>query len=333
MFENIRFADPLFLLLLLSVPFLFYYEKYIKKRSSISFSSIKTIKQASKKKFNFRFIPLLLRLLTISLFIITLARPQIGQANTEVSTEGIDIMLAIDTSGSMQAIDLKINNDAVTRLDVVKKVVNEFVAKRTNDPTGLVVFGTEAFTQCPLTLDTNILTQFVNNLEIGMAGDSTSIGNAIALSVNRLKESKSKSKVVILLTDGSNTSGKLQPEKAAEIAATYGVKVYTIGVGTSGRIPFRQNTLFGPQVVYGQADLDEKTLKLIADKTGGIYYRAKNTEELEKIYNDIDRLEKSEVKVKRYMEYKELFSYALFPAILLLLLEIILSNTRFLRIP
>ncbi|MBC7474545.1 MAG: VWA domain-containing protein [Candidatus Sericytochromatia bacterium] len=335
MLENIRFANPLFLFILLIIPFLFYYEKYLKKYASIKFSSIGTLKLAKKeKRFNWRFIPLFLRLLTISLFIITLARPQIGQANSEVLTEGIDIMLAIDTSGSMAAVDLTIGQDRATRLDVVKKVVKDFVAKRTTDPTGLIVFGTEAFTQCPLTLDTNILNQFVGTLEIGMAGDSTSIGNAIGLAVTRLKDAKkSKSKVIILLTDGANTSGKVAPDKATEIAVTYGIKIYTIGIGTSGKIPFVQNTVFGPQIVYGEADLDEKALKIIADKTGGMYYRAKNTNELEKIYGDINKLEKSEVKIKKYMDYKELFSYFLIPALLFLLLEIILSNTRFLRIP
>src|SRR5690606_35546600 len=161
-----------------------------------------------------------------SLFIITLARPQKVKATAEVLTEGISIILALDTSGSMKAVDLELKGERVTRLEVVKNVVNNFIQRRVNDPIGLVVFGTSAFTQCPLTQDYNILTQFINNLEIGMAGESTSIGNAIGLSVKRLREVPGKSKIVILLTDGSNTSGKLDPEKAAEIAVKSGIKVY-----------------------------------------------------------------------------------------------------------
>lgn len=334
MLNNFRFQDPLFLSLLILIPLLVFYELKIKKYPSIQFSSIKVLKAVrEERKISFKNLPLFLRVLTLTLFIITIARPQEGKATSEVISEGINTVLSIDTSGSMAAIDLELYNDRVTRLEVVKNVVKEFVSKRINDPTGLVVFGTEAFTQCPLTLDTNILNQFIDNLEIGMAGDSTAIGSAIGLAVNRLKDVKGKSKVIVLLTDGSNTAGRLQPDKAAEIAAGYGIKVYTVGVGTTGRIPFVQNTFLGPQIVYGEADLDEKTLKMIADKTKGKYYRAKNFEELKQIYSDIDRLEKSEVKTKNYMEYKELFLWFLMPGVLTMLLEIILRNTRFLRIP
>ncbi len=329
-----QFSDPLFLLILVLIPFLVYYELKIKKYPSLKFSDINTLKIVRKeRKINFKNIPLFLRILTVIFFTLALARPQEVKSNAEVISEGVNTILAIDTSGSMAAVDLKINDERVTRLEVVKNVVSEFVAKRVNDPTGLVVFGTDAFTQCPLTLDRNILTQFVNSLEIGMAGDSTAIGSAIGLAVTRLKDVEAKSKVIILLTDGSNTAGKVLPDKATEIASGYGIKIYTVGVGTTGRIPFIQNSVFGPQIVYGEADLDEKTLQLIAFKTGGKYYRAKNIEELKSIYNDIDKLEKSQIKVKNYMEYKELFIWFLFPALLFMGLEIILRNTRFLRIP
>lgn len=334
MLNNFRFESPIFLLLLLLIPFLVYYEFKIKKVPSIKFSSIKVLKTVSnERKLSFKHLPIFLRLITITLLILTISRPQEVKATSEIISEGINIVLGIDTSGSMAAVDLQINEDRVTRLDVVKRVVKEFVSKRINDPTGLVVFGSEAFTQCPLTLDTNILTQFIDNLEIGMAGQETAIGNALGLSVNRLKDIKGKSKVIILLTDGSNTAGKVLPDKAAEIAAGYGIKVYTVGVGTTGKIPFVQNSFLGPQIVYGQADLDEKTLKMIADKTKGKYYRAKNFEELRQIYDDIDKIEKTQVKTKNYMEYKELFLLFLFPSIFTMLLEIILRNTRFLRIP
>lgn len=328
------FATPIFFSLFLLLPFFIYYELKIKKYPAIKFSSIRIIKVVkSKKKFSPKIILLLLRVLTLSFLIFALARPQIVKNSTEIMSEGINMMLAIDTSGSMQAIDMQIDKDTVTRLDVVKNVVRDFVVNRKNDPTGLIVFGTEAYTQCPLTLDTNILNEFVNNLDIGVAGEQTSIGNALSLAVNRLKELKAKSKVVILLTDGANTAGRIPPDKAVEIAKTFNVKVYTVGVGTTGKIPFIQKTPFGNQIVYGEADLDEKTLKMIADKTSGKYYRAKNKEELKKIYQDIDKLEKSDVKVKNYLDAKEVFYYFLIPALITLLLEVFLSNTRFLRIP
>ena len=334
MFDTFRFESPLFLLILLVIPLLLFYDKRFKKHPTIKYSSIKIIKLTQKKKiFTSKVILNTLRMLSITLFIISLARPQLAKSTAEVLTEGVSVMLTLDTSGSMQAIDMEIDKNTVTRLEVVKKVVKEFISKRTNDPTGLIVFGSESYTQCPLTLDTNMLTEFVNGLEIGMAGQQTAIGNSLTLAVNRKKNTNAKSKVIILLTDGANTAGQIPPEKAAEIAATYQIKVYTIGIGTTGKIPFLQDSFLGPQVVYGNADLDEQTLKMIANKTNGKYFRAKNTEELQKIYNEIDKLEKTEVKIKKYMQYKELFSYFLIPAILLLLLEIILANTKFLRIP
>ena len=334
MLNGFRFQDPVFLLLLLIIPLLIYYELKVKKYPSLKFSSIKVLKIVRKeKKINFKHLPLFLRVFTVILFTLTLARPQEGRSSSEVISEGINTMLTIDTSGSMAAVDLELNGERVTRLDVVKKVVTDFLTKRVNDPTGLVVFGTEAFTQCPVTLDTNILTQFIDNLEIGMAGDSTAIGSSIGLAINRLKDIDAKSKIIILLTDGANTAGKVLPDKAAEIAAGYGIKVYTIGVGTTGRIPFVQETVLGPQIVYGEADLDEKLLQMIAFKTGGKYYRARNFEELKSIYSDIDKLEKSQIKIKNYTEYKELFMWFLVPGLIIMALEILLRNTRYLRIP
>jgi len=332
--ENIfRFKDPLFLLLLFIIPFLLFYEKKFKKHANIKFSSLKIIKSAQKSKVLNNKILIVLRMLCIALFILALARPQLGKFNSEDFRKGISIILNIDTSGSMAAIDLEVNNDKVTRLDVVKKVVKEFVSKRIDDQIGLVVFGTNAFTQCPLTLDYNIINQFLDSLEIGMAGEQTAVGSSLGLAIKRLKDVPSKTKIVILLTDGRSNSGQLQPDKAADIAKSLGIKVYTVGVGTSGKIPFVQHGFFGPQIVYSQADLDEETLKMIADKTGGKYYRAKNSQELEKIYSDIDKLEKSKIKSKKYTEYNDIFPIFLIPALLLLILEIILSNTIFMKIP
>ncbi|MFN8674418.1 MAG: VWA domain-containing protein [Candidatus Sericytochromatia bacterium] len=331
------FANPLFFILFILIPFIIYYEFKIKKYPAIKFSSINTMKLVKNKKvLSPRVILLILRILSLILLIFSLARPQFVKVSSDILSEGVNIILAIDTSGSMKAIDLQTDKEVVTRLDVVKKVVKEFIQKRKTDPTGLVVFGTEAYTQCPLTLDTNMLKDFVNNIEIGMAGDQTAIGNALALSVNRLKDTKGKSNVVVLLTDGSNTAGRILPDKAVEIAKTFNIKVYTVGVGNpdnEGKVPFLVEGFLGAEVKYAKADLDEKTLKNIAEKTSGKYYRAKSQEELSKIYADIDKLEKNEVKVKNYMEKREVFYYFLIPAILFLLIEIILSNTRFMRIP
>lgn len=262
-----------------------------------------------------------------------LARPQSGNKTTEVTTEGIDIMLCLDTSGSMQALDFKWDNERQNRLQVVKRVVGNFIKGRTNDRIGMVVFGEAAFTQCPLTLDYGVLLSFLDQVEIGMAGDSTAIGSALGTCVKRLKDLKSKSKVVILLTDGRNNAGSLSPETAAEIATTFSIKTYTVGVGTEGEVPFLVDSIFGKRYVYQRVDLDEDTLKEIARITGGTYFKATDTKALEAIYNQIDQLEKTKVEVKEYMEYNELFRWFLVPGLACILLEIILANTRFRKIP
>jgi Ca-activated chloride channel family protein len=197
----------------------------------------------------------------------------------------------------------------------------------------MVVFGQEAFTQCPLTLDYGVLLSLLDSVKIGMAGDSTAIGSALGICVKRLKDLKSKSKVIILLTDGRNNSGTLGPATAAEVAKAYNIKTYTIGVGSEGEAPFLVDSFFGKQYVYQKVDLDEKTLKEIARVTDGKYFRATNTKALEKIYQQIDEMEKTEVKIKEYMEYEELFMYFLIPGLCLLLLEVLLANTRLRKIP
>ena len=275
----------------------------------------------------------MLRCLAVTLFVVALARPQSGTKASEVLTEGIDIILCLDTSGSMQALDFKWRNERQNRLQVVKRVVSDFIRGRKNDRIGMVVFGEEAFTQCPLTLDYGVLLNFLDQVEIGIAGDSTAIGSALGTCVNRLKELKSKSKVVILLTDGRNNAGRVSPETAAEIAKTFHIKTYTIGVGTEGEVPFLVDTIFGKKYVYQRVDLDEDTLKGIARITGGKYFKATNTRALEEIYKQIDTLEKTKVEVKEYMEYQELFVWFLFPGLACILLEVILGNTRFRKIP
>jgi Ca-activated chloride channel family protein len=302
--------------------------------SRIRFSSLGVLQQLkSPATLLLRRGLIVLRCLAVSLFVLAFARPQSGIKSTEITTEGIDIMLCLDTSGSMQALDFKTEGKKGTRLQAVKKVVNNFIRGRKNDRIGMVVFGQEAFTQCPLTLDYGVLLSLLDSVKIGMAGDSTAIGSALGICVKRLKDLKSKSKVIILLTDGRNNSGTLGPATAAEVAKAYNIKTYTIGVGSEGEAPFLVDSFFGKQYVYQKVDLDEKTLKEIARVTDGKYFRATNTKALEKIYQQIDEMEKTEVKIKEYMEYEELFMYFLIPGLCFLLLEVLLANTRLRKIP
>lgn len=300
----------------------------------MKFSSLKTLKQLQPKRTGvFRHLIIVLRVLCLALLVIVIARPQSGTKSTEIITEGVDIMLVLDTSGSMQAMDFQIKGERINRLDVSKRVVADFIKQRKNDRMGMVVFAQEAFTQCPLTLDQGVLLSFLDNVEIGMAGDGTAIGSAVGVAVKRLKDLKAKSKVIILLTDGRNNAGRLSPQKAAELAETYNIKIYTIGAGTKGKAPFLVNTLFGQKYMYQEVDIDEDTLREIASITKGQYFRATDTESLKRIYEIIDKLEKSEVKVKEHMEYHELFIWPLLVALGLLLTEILLVNTVFRKIP
>ena len=244
-----QFQDPWLFLLLAIIPLLIY--RSLKNRpATLHFSSLDSLKTLHRKGVEFlAATPLILRCLAIVLLVTALARPQEGRKSTEILSAGVDILLAIDTSGSMRAMDFEKNNQPVDRLTVVKDVVSEFIDSREFDRMGMVVFGNEAFTQCPLTLDHDILHSFLNKLQIGVAGDSTAIGSAIGISVKRLKDLESKSKVIILLTDGRNNAGNITPFQAAEIAKTYGIKIYTVGVGTEGQAPFPVNTPFGQKML------------------------------------------------------------------------------------
>lgn len=326
-----RFQDPWILLFLLAIPILSAISQK-RRRAVLHFSTIQGLKQLQPRNVHAG-IPIILRFLAIALLVLALARPQEGRKSMEILSVGVDIILATDTSGSMQALDFFKGKDRVNRLEVVKDVVREFIANRVNDRMGMVTFGAEAFTQCPLTLDHNILLSFLDNLKIGMAGDSTAIGSAIGIAVKRLKDLKAKSKIIILLTDGRNNAGNIPPLQAAEIAKTYNIKIYTIGVGTLGKAPFLVDSILGQQLVYQDVDLDEDTLKSIASTTGGKYFRATDRETLKDIYTQIDKLEKSEVKVIDHAEYKEMFPSFLVAGLTLLLLETILANTRLRRIP
>ncbi len=327
-----RFVDPWFLILLFALIPLWIYEKELKAK--ILFSNIENIKKVSSKNIlNPRFILKIVRFIALSLLIVALARPQAGKIYSQVESDGVDIILALDTSGSMRAMDFVVDKKRVERLEVVKNVVTDFIKKRASDRLGMVVFGTEAFTQCPLTLDHGIVSEFLNKLSIGMAGDATAIGSAIGVATKRLKDLKAKSKVIILLTDGRSNSGNLPPLQAAEVAKSFDIKIYTIGVGTRGPAPFLVDGFFGSTFQYQNVDIDEDSLLKIAEMTGGKYYRATSTTELENIYTEIDKLEKTEVLIKQYAEYDELYIWFILAGLALILLEILLSNTVLRKLP
>jgi len=322
------------LLFLLIVVALWFYLRTRKRAPGLTYSHTHNLVKVLGEFAGFRGrVPLILRALSLSLLVLALARPQYYSVSKNTRSPGVDIMLCLDTSGSMQAVDFKINNDRVNRLTAVKKVVVDFIKKREYDRIGIVVFGEEAFTQSPLTMDKGMLLNLIENMEIGMAGDSTAIGSAIAIGGKRLKDLEAKSKIMILLTDGRNNTGQISPEDAAEAVNAFGVKIYTIGVGGTGPAPFPVQTVFGTRLMNQRVDLDEETLQKVADIGSGRYFRAANSKELAEIYDIIDKAEKTEIKVKEFFHYDELYLYFLIPALILLVFEIILKTTIFRVIP
>ncbi len=276
----------------------------------------------------------LLKYAALCLMIVAMARPQWGIRRMDVKTEGINIILAVDISESMAALDFKKNGTVINRLEAVKGVVADFVSKRNGDRIGMVVFGTHAYTQVPLTRDYSTIITILDRLKIGSAGKSTAIGDAVGISLKRVGDVKSKSNIIILLTDGRSNTGELSPDVAADIAEKMNVRIYTIGVGSKGKVPFLvQSPIWGDRYVYQQVDIDEQTLKDMADKTGGAYFRARDLSSLEEIYNTIDQLEKTTVEVKTYAEYNDLYVYLLSACFVLTAAWIIMVNTRFLRVP
>jgi Ca-activated chloride channel family protein len=264
----------------------------------------------------------------LTLVIIALARPQSTSKGENVYSEGIDIVLALDISGSMLAEDFQPN-----RIEAAKNVAIDFISGRTNDRIGLVIFSGESFTQCPLTVDYNVLKSLIKPLKSGMIEDGTALGLGLANAVNRLKDSKSKSKVIILLTDGVNNRGEIDPITAAQIAQSYGIRVYTVGVGTIGDAPYPVQTPFGTRYQMVPVDVDEKTLRDIAGMTGGKYFRATDNRKLKSIYQEIDQLEKTRIEVRSYRRYSELYYSLIFVSVFLLIGEIGLSNTFLRKLP
>jgi Ca-activated chloride channel family protein len=330
-----RFENPYLLLLLGLVPLLVLFRKYRRPPLSLAVSSLYPVKgmPSSVSAAAARMLPVL-KYGALCLMIIALARPQWGTREISIRTEGINILLAVDLSESMAALDFKRGGKIVDRLEAAKGVIHDFIAKRTGDRIGLVVFGSEAYTQLPLTRDYETISDMLGRLEIGAAGKSTAIGDAIGIALKRLEDIEGKSNIIILLTDGRSNSGILSPEAAVEIASRKGVKIYTVGIGSEGRAPFRVTVPgFGDQYRYMQVDMDEDTLRDIAEKSGGLYFRAEDTRGLEKTYETIDQMEKTEAVVKIYDNYRDLYAYNLLPAFGLLGLWIILSHTRFLRVP
>jgi Ca-activated chloride channel family protein len=330
-----RFASPLYFLLLLFIPLMVWLRRRRQNRPSLSLSGLDAVRGIPGSPFiHTRHGVITLKYAALFLMIVAMARPQWGTERMNVSSQGINVVLALDLSGSMAALDFKKDGKIVNRLEAVKGVVRDFIAKREGDRIGLVVFGTNAFTQVPLTRDYNTISFVLDKLGIGDAGDSTAIGDAIGISVKRLADIESKSNVIILLTDGQSNAGELSPDIAADVAAQKKVKIYTIGVGTRGKAPFLvHDPIFGDRYVYQTVSIDEDTLKSIAEKTGGMYFRAEDTKGLADIYNTIDRMEKTEVKVQTFSEYREFYMSLLIPAFLILVFAVVLENTRYLRIP
>jgi Ca-activated chloride channel homolog len=268
------------------------------------------------------------------LMITGLARPQRGHSRTEVTANGIDIVLGLDVSGSMQALDFEIDNQRLNRIEVVKSVVSKFIEERPNDRIGLIAFAGAPYLVSPLTLDHDWLQQNLERVNIGGVDDGTAIGSAIAASVNRLRTTPAKSKVVILLTDGMNNTGKISPLSAAEAAKALGVKIYTIGVGVRGKAPIPVKDEAGNMhLIMAKVDVDEKTLQAVADLTGGKFYRATDTDSLEKIYGQINRLERTAQTVQKFERYEELYPWALIPSLAILGLGSLLQQTRYRRLP
>lgn len=325
------FNNPEYLFfLLVLIPVVFWYIKEMHHSdASLQISSHRNLQIKQKTlKIKLLHVPFVLRCLAITMVVIALARPQASNSWRTESTEGIDIMLTLDISGTMMAEDLKPN-----RLEASKVVASEFILSRPNDNIGLVVFAGESFTQCPLTTDHAVLINLFNGVNYGLIEDGTAIGLGLANAVNRIKDSKARSKVIILLTDGSNNRGDIAPITAAEIAQSFGIRVYAIGVGSYGKVNIPVQTPMGLQYQLMDSEFDEKSLQNIATMTGGQYFRATNNNKLRSIYQEIDQMEKTKIDVREYNKKNEEFYIFAIVALLLLVAEVLLRNTVLKRIP
>jgi Ca-activated chloride channel family protein len=330
------FAHPYFLLLLLAVPVLAWLKGKRGRPPAFVYSStqlLRGILNISRSRSG-GFLAAL-RWLALAILIVALAQPRLTKSETKVTASGIDIAVAIDLSGSMASEDFVVNDQRVSRIDMAKSVLTKFIQKRPNDRIGLIAFATQAYIASPLTLDHDFLQANLDRLELNsIDGSQTAIGSGLSTAINRLRELKSKSKIVILMTDGQNNAGKIAPLTAAEAAQALGVKIYTIGIGMRGQAPMPVY-MGGQKVGYQMmpVDIDEDTLTKIADMTGGKYYRADNAENFQKIYAEIDKLEKSEAEIKKYTQFTELFPFLIAPGLGIVLIELVLKNTIMRRLP
>ncbi|MBP5572847.1 MAG: VWA domain-containing protein [Bacteroidales bacterium] len=327
MFENLTFANPAFFwgLLLIPLATVWYILRHKKQEASVRFSDTEGFQSLPKSwKVYGRHLLFVLEMASLALLLVAMARPQSSSSSQKSNIEGIDIILAQDISGSMLARDFKPD-----RLEASKKVASEFVEGRPGDRMGLVVFSGESFTQVPLTTDHGVMLNMLSELKNGMIEDGTAIGDGLATAINRLKDSEAVSKVIILLTDGMNTAGSVDPYTAAEMAKLYGIRVYTIGVGTYGTAPFPVQTIFGTQYQQMKVEIDEKLLQTIANNSGGRYFRATSNQKLDEIYQEIDKLERSKIEVMEFKRLHEEFYPLVAWALALLLLEFLLRRTVF----
>lgn len=325
-----EFLNPEILYVGLVLPLLVvYYVLWSRRGATLTVSTLQGMKQPRTLRYMLRHVPFVLRVVALGLIIVALARPVNVRSGSETTTEGIDIVLAMDISGSMLARDFQPD-----RLTAAKKLASEFVAERHGDRLSVVAFAGEAFTQCPLTSDQATVETMLARLRSGVIDDGTAIGNGLATAINRLRESGAKSKVVVLLTDGVNNRGQISPTMAADIACDMGVKVYTIGVGRKGKAPYPAVDIFGNQTtVMADVEIDEALLRQIASTTGGEYFRAENNEALSAIYSQINEMEKSQVQVTSYISYDELFMGYLLLALVALTLEFVLRRMVLNRLP
>lgn len=326
------FAYPWLLLLLVVPPLLFFVRSRRRRVMAVAAPWPELPRRSGSRSWRVRARALLplTRFLVLLLLVVALARPRSGEREVEITSEGLDIVIALDISGSMKAEDFQPRN----RLHVAKETARDFIAGRKADRIGLVVFASNSFTQCPLTTDQDVLQNLLAEIDFGDVKDGTAIGMGIANAVNRLKDVPGKSRVVILLTDGQNNAGSIDPITAAELAHSMRVKVYTVGVGTRGEAPYPVNDpVFGERTVMVPVDIDEETLQRVAEITGGEYFRATDTQSLVEIYRRIDGLEKTKVETREWIHYSEFGSYLAIPALLLLLVEAVLGGTVLRRLP
>ena len=329
-----RFASPRLLALAIVIPLVLRARRHARD-AAVRFPSLAALRAVAPAGAGRRRVTLVgLRALALGLIVVALARPQLGSAQTRIHREGVDVVLAVDVSGSMLAEDFTLGSTRASRVDVVKSVVKEFVAARPEDRIGLILFAARPYTQCPLTLDHGWLLQNLDRAKVGMIEDGTAIGSALATAVNRLRPSTAKGKFIVLLTDGENNAGTIPPQTAADAAAALGIKVYTVGAGTRGLAPYPTQDFFGNKVYRPmQVDVDEPMLKKIAMTTNARYFRATDTASLRDVYSEIDRSEKTAFEAPEFLDYRELYPWLAWPALALMLMEVGLAETVLRKLP